>query len=666
MSDKTIEQRSVDTIRTLSMDAVQAANSGHPGMPMGMADAAYVLWTRFLKHNPDHPEWANRDRFILSAGHGSMLLYSLLHLTGYDLSLEEIRNFRQLHSITPGHPEAGMTPGVETTTGPLGQGFSTGVGMAMAQAHLAARFNPHVDGLVDHYIYAIVSDGDLMEGVTHESASMAGHLKLGKLIYLYDSNRISIDGSTDLAFTEHVAARFDAYGWHTIEVDGHDREDIARAIEAAQKESDRPSLVVCRTHIGFGSPNKQDSASSHGAPLGEEEIRLTKERLGEDPDKSFYIPEEVATHMQEARVKGKEAEDVWKQKLQTLKSRNAEAWQEFQDRIDRNLPNLEEILPVFEADKKGLATRASSGQVLQALASNVPHLLGGSADLAGSNKTAMDGEGAFQATSYEGRNIHYGVREHAMGAAMNGMALHGGVIPFGGTFLIFSDYCRPAIRVGALSRIPVVYVFTHDSIGLGEDGPTHQPIEQLASLRAIPNVTVLRPADANETAWAWKVALERTEGPVLLALTRQNLPTLERTDANAASLTERGAYVVRDASNGEPELLLLSTGSELHIMLNAADLLEEEGIGTRVVSMPSWELFRDQSESYRESVLPSAVRHRISLEAGATQGWHEWVGSDGVAIGLDRFGESAPFEELYEYFELTADRVVREAKSLRS
>ncbi|MGM0506838.1 MAG: transketolase [Bacteroidota bacterium] len=666
MSDKTIEQRSVDTIRTLSMDAVQAANSGHPGMPMGMADAAYVLWTRFMNHNPDHPEWANRDRFILSAGHGSMLLYSLLHLTGYDLSLEEIRNFRQLHSITPGHPEVGMTPGVETTTGPLGQGFSTGIGMAMAQAHLAARFNPKVDGLVDHYIYAIVSDGDLMEGMTHESASMAGHLKLGKLIYLYDSNRISIDGSTDLAFTENVAARFDAYGWHTIEVDGHDREAITEAIEASQAESERPSLVICRTHIGFGSPNKQGSASSHGAPLGEEEIRLTKERLGEDPEKSFHIPEEVEAHMREARVKGKEAEDDWKEKLQTLKSRDPDAWQEFQDRLERNLPKIEEILPVFEADEKGLATRASSGKVLQALASKVPHLLGGSADLAGSNKTAMDGEGVFQAGSYDGRNIHYGVREHAMGAAMNGMALHGGVIPFGGTFLIFSDYCRPAIRVGALSRIPVIYVFTHDSIGLGEDGPTHQPIEQLASLRAIPNVTVLRPADANETAWAWKVALERTEGPVLLALTRQNLPTLERTESNAASLTERGAYVIREANSGEPELLLLSTGSELHIMLDAADKLEQGGVATRVVSMPSWELFREQSESYRESVLPSAVRHRISLEAASTQGWHEWVGSEGVAIGLNRFGESAPFEELYEYFELTADRVVREAKSLRS
>lgn len=666
MSEKTIEQQSVDTIRTLSMDAVQAANSGHPGMPMGMADAAYVLWTRFLNHNPSNPDWANRDRFILSAGHGSMLLYSLLHLSGYELSLEEIKNFRQLHSITPGHPEVGMTPGVETTTGPLGQGFSTGVGMAMAQAHLAARFNPTVDGLVDHYIYAIVSDGDLMEGVTHESASMAGHLKLGRLVYLYDSNRISIEGSTDLAFTENVGARFDAYGWHTVEVDGHDREEIEQAIEEARRETDRPSLVICRTHIGYGSPNKQDSESSHGAPLGEDEVRLTKERLGEDPEKTFYISDAVAAHMGEAKAKGVEAEASWKQKVEVLKAKSPELWQEFQDRMERNLPDLATLLPRFEADEKGLATRASSGKVLQVLASGIPHLFGGSADLAGSNKTTIEGEGSFLAHSYEGRNIHFGVREHAMGAAMNGMSLHGGVIPFGGTFLIFSDYCRPAIRVGALSKIPSIYVFTHDSIGLGEDGPTHQPIEQLASLRAIPNVTVLRPADANETAWAWKVALERTEGPVLLALTRQNLPTLPRTEKTDASLTERGAYVVREAEGGEPELLLLSTGSELHIMFEAAEKLEQDGVPVRVISMPSWELFREQSESYRESVLPSGVRHRISLEAGSTQGWHEWIGSEGTAIGLDRFGESAPFEELYDYFELTAERVIREARALRS
>jgi len=660
-----VDQLAVNTIRTLSMDAVEAAQSGHPGMPMGMADVAYVLWTRILRHNPKNPEWFNRDRFILSAGHGSMLLYSLLHLSGYDLPLEDIRMFRQMHSKAPGHPEYGMTPGVETTTGPLGQGFATGIGMAMAEAHLAARFNSYAEGLVDHFTYAIVSDGDLMEGITHEAASMAGHLKLGKLIYLYDSNRISIDGSTDLAFTEDVDTRFQAYGWHTKQVDGHNREEVEQAIRTAQTELERPSLIVCRTHIGYGSPNKQDSADSHGAPLGADEIRLTKERLGVDPDKTFHIPDEVASHMAGAVERGEALELKWERLHDKFSNEHPEQAALFTRCRNRILPDhLEELLPVFEADDKGLATRASSGKVINVLATKIPQLVGGSADLTGSNKTEISNSGSFQPGSYGERNIHYGVREHAMGAAMNGMSLHGGVIPFGGTFLIFSDYCRPAIRLAALSRVPAIYVFTHDSIGLGEDGPTHQPIEQLASLRAMPNLLVLRPADANETAWAWKVAIEKSDGPSLLALTRQSVPTFDRPDYAPASLTQRGGYVLRDAIGGKPRLILMATGSEVNLTMEAARRLESDGVAVRVVSMPSFELFANQPEAYRETVLPSDVTARISVEAGSTFGWERWVGSQGVAMGIDRFGESAPYQELYEMAGLTPDHIVKTAAGL--
>lgn len=647
------------------MDAVQAAGCGHPGMPMGMADAAYVLWTKFLKHDPSDPGWYNRDRFVLSAGHGSMLLYSLLHLTGYDLSLKELKNFRQLDSLTPGHPEYGLTPGVETTTGPLGQGFGTGVGMAIAEAHLSAKFNKEDLPLTDHYTYGIVSDGDLMEGISHEAASMAGHMELGKIIYLYDDNNISIEGSTDLAFTEDVAKRFDAYGWHTIKIDGHDREEVAKAITEAQTVANQPSLILCSTHIGYGSPNKQDSEASHGAALGEEEVRLTKENLNWDPDRKFYIPDEVLNHFRQAKQEGAKAHENWKDIYQTYTKKYTDEAKAFDAATNRWLPeNFEELLPVFDADEKGLATRASSGKVLGTLADHIPHLIGGSADLEGSNKTWLDGEGTFSPADYSGRNFHFGVREHAMGAVLNGMSLHDGIIPYGGTFLVFSDYCRPAIRIAALSHIPAIYVFTHDSIGLGEDGPTHQPIEHLASLRAMPNSLVLRPADANEVAWAWKTALEYTDGPTLLVLTRQNVPTFERRDSNAASNTEKGGYILADSDKEQPDVILMGTGSEVQLTMDAKEKLAEEGIDARVVSMPAWELFRKQSDAYKQKVLPKEVTARVSIEAAATQGWAEWVGNEGTAIGIDHFGASAPYEEIYERFGLTSDRVVKEAKKL--
>lgn len=665
MSANKLDELCVNTIRTLSMDAVEAAQSGHPGMPMGMADAAYVLWTKFLRHNPANPQWFDRDRFILSAGHGSMLLYSLLHLTGYELPLKELKNFRQLHSLTPGHPEYGLTPGVETTTGPLGQGFGTGVGMAMAEAFMAEKFNREGRDIIDHYTYAIVSDGDLMEGISHEAASLAGHLKLGKLIYLYDSNNISIDGHTDLAFTDDSSKRFEAYGWHVQEIDGHDHEQVEAAIQTAQKEDGRPSLIVCQTHIGFGSPNKQDSEASHGAPLGEEEIRLTKENLNWDPDKTFHIPEEAKSHFRKALEKGKELESAWNDKVTAFRNESPEQAEEFDWFIKRKLPdNIEESLPVFDADPKGVATRKSSRVVINALADVIPQLFGGSADLTGSTKTDMEGKGIFQAGAYTGRNVHYGVREHGMAAAVNGIALHGGLIPFGATFLIFSDYCRPSIRIAALSKIPSIFVFTHDSIGLGEDGPTHQSVEQIASLRAMPNLVVLRPADANETAWAWKAAVERTDGPTLLALTRQNLPTLERSDDASASLLEKGAYILREAPSGTPELILMATGSEVSLIVEAAVKLEEKGIETRVVSMPSLELFEAQTDDYKNKVLPPEVSARVSVEAGTTFGWDRWVGDQGIAIGLDRFGESAPYQDIYEYLDITAEKIASRSLEL--
>ncbi len=660
-----LDELCVNTIRTLSIDAVQAAESGHPGMPMGMADAAYVLWTKFLRHDPSNPDWYDRDRFILSAGHGSMLLYSLLHLTGYDLSLQELKNFRQLDSLTPGHPEYGLTPGVETTTGPLGQGFGTGVGMAMAEKHMAAKFNEEGLPLTDHYTYGIVSDGDLMEGISQEAASLAGHLKLGKLIYLYDDNEISIDGSTDLAFTEDVSKRFEANGWHTIEIDGHDRSAVENAIKEAQTVTDKPSLIKCSTHIGFGSPNKQDSASSHGAPLGEDEVRKTKENLGWDPDTQFHIPDEVLSHFRSAKEEGQQLFESWNNLFEKYKEVYSEQAETFSAAISRSLPeDIDDLLPTFAADNGGMATRASSGKVIQSLSEHIPHLIGGSADLTGSNKTWMDGGDVFDASNFGGRNIHFGVREHAMGAALNGMALHKGVIPFGGTFLIFSDYCRPAIRIAALSHIPSIFVLTHDSVGLGEDGPTHQPIEHLASLRAMPNALVLRPADANEVAWCWKAALEHTDGPSLLALTRQSVPTFERNAQNAASNTMRGGYILADSGKEVPDAILMGSGSEVQYAMNAKEILKEQNIDARVVSIPSWELFRKQSKSYKEQVLPSEVTARVSIEAAATFGWREWIGDEGEAIGLDHFGASAPYQDVYEKFGLTAKRVAEAAAGL--
>ena len=653
----------INTLRMLSVDAVQKANSGHAGMPMGAAAMAYVLWTRFLKHNPTNPGWPDRDRFVLSAGHGSALLYSLLHLTGYDLALEALKNFRQWGSQTPGHPEFLHTPGVETTTGPLGQGFANAVGLAIAERFLAAHFNRPGHAIVSHYTYTIVSDGDLMEGVAHEAASLAGHLGLGKLIYLYDDNHISIEGNTDIAFTEDRAARFEAYGWHVQKVkDGNDMAAIAKALLAAQKEDLRPSLIAVRTHIGYGSPNKQDSASAHGEPLGPEEIKLTKENLGWPLEPEFHIPEEALNRFRKAIERGKQREGEWQERFSAYTKAYPDLAKEWSQWLRTDLPDgWDQDLPDFPADKKGMATRVASGKALNAIAPKLPNLIGGSADLAPSNKTVLNGEDFFQKNSYQGRNFHFGVREHGMGSVLNGIALHGGLIPYGGTFLIFSDYMRPSIRLAAMMGLKVIYVFTHDSIGLGEDGPTHQPVEQLAALRAIPSLTVIRPCDANETAEAWRVALNSKQGPVALALTRQNLPTLDRNKLAPADGLDRGAYILKDAPNGKPDLILLASGSEVPIAIEAAEKLEKKDLTVRVVSMPSWELFERQSQKYRHEVLPSDIKARVSIEAGSTQGWHRYVGANGRAIGIDHFGASAPYQILYAKFELTSEKVVETA-----
>lgn len=657
----------INTIRTLAMDAVQRARSGHPGMPMGMADAAYVLWSRFLRHNPSDPTWPNRDRFVLSAGHGSMLLYSLLHLTGYDLSLEELMNFRQWGSRTPGHPEFGLTPGVETTTGPLGQGFANGVGMAIAERFLAAIFNRPGFPVFDHYTYAIVSDGDLMEGVSHEAASLAGHLGLGKLIYLYDDNGISIEGSTDLTFTENVVARFRAYGWHVRTVDGYDLRAIAAAIRAARREVARPSLIICRTHIGYGSPNKQDDASAHGEPLGEDEVRLTKEALGWPADAQFLIPPEARAVFRRAVEQGREAQARW----QALFAGYAQQYPQEAALLERlwagGLPDgWERALPAFSPADGPLATRKASGAVLNALAGALPTLLGGSADLAPSNATLLQGYDDFQRQTPGGRNLRFGVREHAMGAILNGMALHGGLIPYGGTFLVFSDYMRPPVRLAAMMHLPVIYIWTHDSVWIGEDGPTHQPVEHLAALRAIPGLVLIRPCDANETVFAWKAALERRDGPTGLILTRQSLPVLDRGEVASADGVARGAYVLRDAPGGSPTLILIASGSEVHEALAAQALLAERGVAARVVSMPSWELFDAQPRSYREAVLPPSISARLAIEAAVAQGWEKYVGPQGDVVSLERFGASAPYRVLMEKFGFTPQAIAGRALQLVS
>ena len=656
----------INTIRMLAADCVERANSGHPGLPMGAAPMAYVLWTKFLKHNPANPGWPDRDRFVLSAGHGSMLLYSLLHLTGYDLPLEELKNFRQWGSRTPGHPESYLLSGVETTTGPLGQGFGNGVGMAIAERFLAARFNRPGHDVVDHYIYGIVSDGDLMEGVSHEAASLAAHLKLGNLIYFYDDNHITIDGSTDLAFTENRTARFAAYGWHVQQVeDGNDLEAIEKAIRAAQEVKDHPSLIAVRTHIGYGSPNKQDTSSAHGEPLGPEELKLTKENLGWPLEPECFIPDEVLAHFRQAVEKGKQWERTWRDRFESYEQAYPDKAGEWRRWMKGELPDdWEKDIPSFPEDPKGMATRVASGTVLTAIAPKLPNLIGGSADLAPSNKTFIKGEATFEGGSYQGRNFHFGVREHGMGSIMNGMALHGGLIPYGGTFLIFSDYMRPAIRLAAMMELKLVYVFTHDSIGLGEDGPTHQPIEQLASLRAIPNMTLIRPCDANEAAEAWRFAVKHKEGPVALALSRQGVPTLDRKVFSPAEGLQRGAYVLKDGEKEKPDIILMSSGTEVILAVEAAEALKKKDVSARVVSMPSWQLFDKQPASYRHQVLPPDVRARLAVEAGVLQGWHRYVGEQGDIIGMTRFGASAPYKVLYEKFGFTADKVVERALQL--
>ena len=661
------QKRAINTLRFLSADAVQKANSGHPGLPMGAAAMAYTIWTRHLRHNPRNPNWPGRDRFILSGGHGSMLLYSLLHLTGYDLSLDEIKNFRQWGSRTPGHPEYGLTPGVEMTTGPLGQGFATGVGMAIAQAHLAATFSSE---LFDNYIYAIVTDGDLMEGVASEAASLAGHLQLGSLIYLYDDNHISIDGSTNLAFTEDRAARFAAYNWHVQKIeDGNDVEAIDLAVQAA-KADPRPSIIMCRTHIGFGAPHKQDTSKAHGEPLGDDELNAAKNNLGWPLEPRFFIPDDVLKFYREALEQGSQCEQDWNTKLSDYKKVQSELGAELDRRLKGELPKgWKSALPTFAVDPKGMSTRVASGKTINALAAKLPELIGGSADLAPSNNTRIDGATDFEKESPQGRNFHFGVREHAMAAALNGMNLFGGLVAYGGTFLIFSDYNKPAIRIAAISHVPSIFVFTHDSIGLGEDGPTHQPIEQLAGLRAIPNLTVIRPADANETAQAWKVALENRHGPTALALTRQNVPTfqpaaLSMSKGSNLPTVEKGAYILASFGKKTPEIILMASGSEVGLIYEAAQKLAEQGRSVRVVSFPSWELFEKQDHAYRESVLPKKVTARIAVEAGASLGWERYAGSTGKIIAIDHYGASAPAQILFEKFGFTMEDVLAQAKSI--
>ncbi len=664
-SSSTLQERAINTLRFLAADAVQTANSGHPGMPMGAAPMAYTLWTKHLRFNPGDPSWPDRDRFVLSGGHGSMLLYGLLHLTGYNLSLDELKGFRQWKSRTPGHPEYGSTPGVEVTTGPLGQGFGNAVGMAIAEAQLAAVFNRPGHKMVDHYTYVIATDGDLMEGVSYENASLAGHLRLGKLIVLYDDNRISIDGSTDLTFTEDRAARFEAQGWHTQRVaDGNDMNSIDDAIKKA-KEDSRPSIILCRTHIGYGSPKKQDTAECHGEPLGEEELKAAKQKLGWPLGPKFYIPDDVLKHFRLAIDRGKRLQSEWESRWQRYRKAYPDLAAELERRLAGRLPQgWDNDLPNFPVDSKGLATRAASGKVINVLAGRLPELIGGSADLTGSNKTWIDGSTGFQKDAQAGRNLYFGVREHAMGTIVNGLAVHGGFIPYCGTFLIFSDYMRPAIRLSALSGYPSIWLYTHDSIGLGEDGPTHQPVEQLAALRAIPNLVVIRPADANEVPVAWMIAVARRDGPTLLALTRQNVPILDRKIYNSADGLIRGAYVLADIGKGTPQVIFMASGSEVSIIAEAGQRLASEGICVRVVSFPSWELFAMQDQAYRNSVLPPETKARLAVEAGVAQGWERWVGDYGTTISIQGFGASAPNKVLFEKYGFTAENVIDRAKQL--
>lgn len=657
-----LDQLCINTIRTLTLDAVQKAESGHPGLPLGAAPMAYVLWTRFLRHNPRNPKWENRDRFLLSAGHGSMLIYSLLHLTGYDLPLDELKNFRQWGSKTPGHPEYGLTPGVEITTGPLGQGFANGVGMAMGAAHLAAKFNKENFPLIDSYVYAIVSDGDLMEGVAAEAASLAGHLKLGKLIYLYDDNQVTIEGFTSLAFSEDVPKRFEAYGWHTQTVaDGNNLDEIEKAIRAAQAVTDKPSLISVKTVIGFGMPT-QGTRKAHSDAPGEDAVRETKRHLGWPEDKQFYIPDEALAHYREAIARGEQLEAEWNDLVARYEQAHPEEAGIWREMMSGELPaGWEDHLPKFE-DAKPVATRVASGEVINALAKALPMLIGGSADLGVSNNTDIKSSHSFEAGSYDGRIFHFGVREHAMGSTLTGISLNGGLIPYGGTFMTFSDYMRPAIRLAALSEVQVIYVFTHDSVGLGEDGPTHQPIEHLAALRAIPHLFVIRPADPAEVSEAWRIAILRRHAPTALALTRQKVAVIDRKKFAKADGLRRGAYVLADAEN--PRLILLATGSEVSLALEAWQKLQEEGVAARVVSMPCWELFEEQPQEYRDQVLMPAVSARLAVEAGVRQGWDRYVGPHGDVICLDRFGASAPGDVALKNLGFNVDNVLQRARAL--
>jgi transketolase len=679
---QTLEELCINTIRTLSIDAVERAHSGHPGMPLGAATMAYVLWTRHLRHHPKNPAWPDRDRFVLSGGHGSMLLYSLLYLTGYDLTLDDIKRFRQWGSRTPGHPESGLTPGVEVTTGPLGQGFGNSVGLAVAERWLAATFNRPDHTVVDHYTYVIASDGDMMEGVSSEAASLAGHLRLGRVIVLYDANLITLSATTNVTFTEDVGARFEAYGWHVQRIDGHDLPAVDTALAAARAVEDRPSLIVARTHIGFGSPHKQDTFQAHGEPLGEDEVRATKRALGWPEDRTFYVPDEALGEFRKAVGRGAELEAAWQRRVDAYRAVHPDLARHFSRAIAGELPEgWEAKLPAFTPKDGEMATRDAGGKILNALAAVIPNLIGGSADLDPSTRTNMKGQGDFEPPvqpgdgmapqgvsggvwGYAGRNLHFGVREHAMAAILTGAARHGGVLPYGATFLTFSDYMRPAIRLAALSEARVIYIWTHDSIGLGEDGPTHQPVEHLPSLRAIPGLVILRPADAAETVEAWRVALTHAEGPVGLVLTRQKLPVLDRSALAPASGVTKGAYVLADADGSAPEVILIATGSEVSLALEAHRRLVKEGIRSRVVSMPSWELFEAQPQSYRDAVLPPAVRARVSIEAASPLGWERYVGWEGAIVGVNRFGASAPGPVVMREFGFTPEHVVDTAKAV--
>lgn len=662
---ESIEQLGINTVRILSADAVQKANSGHPGTPMGLAPIGHVLWTKFMNYNPQDSQWANRDRFILSCGHACMLQYSYLYLTGYNLTMDDIKNFRQLHSKTAGHPEYGLLEGIEVTTGPLGQGFANGVGMGIAQQYLAHRYNKPGFKLFDYSIYTICSDGDIMEGVASEAASLAGHLKLGHLIYLYDDNQITIEGDTSLAFNEDVTERFQGYGWHVQSVaDGNDIEAIATAIENAKKETKRPSLIKVRTHIGFGSPNKVDTAAAHGSPLGKEEIKLVKENFGFDPEKSFVVADEVLNYYREKGKEGIKKEADWNELYAKYKDEYPTEAAEYELVKSGKLPDgWKEGLPVFKPDEKGIATRKASGKMLNAISAKLPMLIGGSADLSPSTDTTLNDFESFSSENHSGRNFHFGIREHAMGAVLNGMALAKGIIPYGATFLIFSDYMRPPIRLAAIMKIKPIFIYTHDSIGLGEDGTTHQPVEQLIGLRSVPNLMVIRPADANETVQAWRVTLEHSGGPVALILTRQNLPIIDQDKYTNASALEKGAYILSDCE-GLPQLILMGSGSEVHLLLEAQEKLKEASIASRVVSFPSWELFDKQDEAYQQKVLPKNIRRRVAVEAGSPIGWTKYVTDEGCVIGVTQFGESAPGEEIMKEYGFSVENVLAKAKAL--